>query len=126
MASVETALKSLQDYVGKVKETDYAVESTNGSGNYEARINKTLQFLQKQVKQQKDDLEKVLFPFIEDHQYPLTRMLSYESQIPLSWMNHLLILKSAFDSFVRSQQRTSLSLQPSRSFHCQTPPCQPF
>ena len=126
MASVDTALERLQDYVSKVKETDYALEDTNGSGDYEARINKTLLFLQKEVKQQKDDLEKVLFPFIGDRQYSLTRMLSYEPQISLSWMNHLLIPKSAFDSFVRSQQRTSLSLQPSRSFHCQTLPCQPF
>ena len=126
MASVDAALERLQDYVSKVKETDYALEDTIGSGDYEARINKTLLFLQKQVKQQKDDLEKVLIPFIGDRQYSLTRMLSYEPQIPLSWMNHLLIPKSAFDSFVRSQQRTSLSLQPSRSFHCQTLPCQPF
>ena len=126
MASVDSALERLQDYVGKVKETDYALEDTNGSGDYGARINKTLLFLQKQVKQQKDDLEKVLFPFIGDHQFWLTRMLSYEPQIPLSWMNHLLIPKSAFNSFVRSQQRTSLSLQPSRYFHCQTLLCQPF
>lgn len=126
MASGDTALERLQDYAGKVKETDYALEHTNGSGDYEARINKTLQFLQKQVNQQKDALEKVLFPFIGDHQFLLTRMLSYEPQIPLSWMNHLQIPKSAFDSFVRSQQRTSLSLQPSRSSHCQTLPYRPF
>lgn len=61
MASGDTALERLQGYVGKVKETDYALEHTTGSGDYEARINKTLQFLQKQVKQQKDALEKVLF-----------------------------------------------------------------
>ena len=61
MASGDTALEKLQSYVSKVNETDYALEHTNGSGDYEARINKTLQFLQKQVKQQKDALEKVLF-----------------------------------------------------------------
>ncbi len=72
MAPVDTALGRLQDYVGKVKETDYALEHTNGSGDYEARINKTLQFLQKQVKQQKDALEKVPSPFVEHHQYSLT------------------------------------------------------
>ena len=61
MASGNTALERLQGYVGKVKETDYALKHTTGSGDYEARINKTLQFLQKQVKQQNDALEKVLF-----------------------------------------------------------------
>ena len=68
MDRVDTPLERLQDYIGKVKETDYALENTNGNGDYEARINKTLQFLQKQVKQQKDALEKVVFPFIGDHQ----------------------------------------------------------
>ena len=126
MDPANTVLGRLHDYVGKVKEIDYALEHTNGSEDYEARINKTLQFLQKQVKQQKDALEKVLFLIIGDHQYSLTRMLSYEPQTPISWMNHLLIPKSAFDSFVRSQQRTSLSLQPSRSSHWQTLPYQPF
>ena len=126
MASGNTALERLQGYVGKVKETDYALEHTNESGDYEARINKTLQFLQKQVKQQKETLEKVLFLFVENHQYLLTRVLSYEPQIPLSSMNHLPFPKYAFDSFVRSQQRTSLLLQPSRSSHCPIPPYQPF
>ena len=124
MDPVDTPLERLQDYIDKVKETDYALENTNGNGDYGARINKTLQFLQKQVKQQKDALEKVVFPFIGDHQSLLTRMLSYEPRIYLSWMNHLLIPKSAFDSFIRLQQRTSLSLQPSRSSHCQTLLCQ--
>ena len=126
MASGDTALERLQGYVGKVRETDYALEHTDERGDYEARINKTLQFLQKQVKQQKDALEKVLFPLIENHQYPLTRVLSYEPQTPLSSMIHLPIIKLASDNFVRSQQRTSLLLQPSRSSHCPIPPYQPF
>ena len=126
MASENTALERLQGYVGKVKETDYALEHTTGSGDYEARINKTLQFLQKQVKQQKDALEKVLFWLIENRQQLLIHVLSYEPQIPLSLMNHLPIPKFTFDNFVRSQQRTSLLLQPSRSSHCLIPPCQPF
>ena len=68
MDPADTPLERLQDYIGKVKETDYALKNTNGNGDYEARINKTLQFLQKQVKQQEDALGKVLFPFIGDHQ----------------------------------------------------------
>ena len=126
MASGDTALERLQGYVAKVKETDYALEHTDGSGDYEARINKTLQFLQKQVKQQKDALEKVLFRFIENHQYLLTCVLSYEPQTPLSSMNHLPIPRFAFNSFVRSQQRTNLLLQPNRSSHCPIPLYQPF
>ena len=126
MASGNTALERLQGYVGKVKDTDYALEHTAGSGDYEARINKTLQFLQKQVKQQKDALEKVLFCLIENRQQLLIRVLSYEPQILLSLMNHLPISKFAFDNSVRSQQRTSPLLQPSRSFHCLIPLCQPF
>ena len=66
MAAVDTALERLQDYVAKGKETDYTLEHTNGLEDYEARINRTLQFLQKQVQHQKDALEKVLFRFIGD------------------------------------------------------------
>ena len=68
MDPADTPLGRLQDYIGKVKETDYTLKNTNGNGDYEARIHKTLQFLQKQVKQQEDALEKVLVPFIGDHQ----------------------------------------------------------
>jgi len=53
-------LSKLREHVAKVKETDYDLSGTHGEEDYEARINRTLQSLQNQVKQHKDVLEKVL------------------------------------------------------------------
>ena len=59
MAAEQNALAKLQQYAGKVRGTNYDLEPGNDVGDYEARINKTLQSLQNQVKQQTDALEKV-------------------------------------------------------------------
>ncbi len=55
-------MSKLREYSAKLKETDYDLAQTHGEEDYEARINRTLQSLQNQVKQLKDALEKVPIP----------------------------------------------------------------
>ena len=55
-----TALNRLQDYTRKLKDVEYDLEHIDEEDDYEARITKTLQSLQNQVKQQRDALEMVL------------------------------------------------------------------
>ena len=59
MATKLQTLKELQDYVTKKKDTDYGPKNTVEDDNYAARLIKTLQSLQDQVKQHEAALEKV-------------------------------------------------------------------
>lgn len=52
-------LQRFQDYVSKTKDTDYGLGSVDEDGQYAARLSKTLQSLQNQVKQHEAALEKV-------------------------------------------------------------------
>ena len=60
MATDPDSLSKLRKYAAKLKETDYGPVGANGEEDYEARINRTLQSLQNQVKQHQDALEKVI------------------------------------------------------------------
>lgn len=51
-------MAKLQDYSARTKETEYALD-TREPENYGLRVNKTLQSLQNQVKQNEAALEKV-------------------------------------------------------------------
>ena len=59
MATKLQPIKELQEYLQKTKDTDYGLENTDEDDNYAARLVKTLQSLQNQVKQHKAALEKV-------------------------------------------------------------------
>ena len=59
MASPSQSLKGLQEYVAKTKDIDYGPKSADEDEDYAARLNKTLQSLQNQVKQHETALEKV-------------------------------------------------------------------
>lgn len=66
MASNTDTVSKLHDYAVRVKETDYHLQSADVEPDYEARINRTLQSLQNQVKQHQDALEKVRFSHVID------------------------------------------------------------
>ena len=53
------SLQKFQDYVSKTKDTDYGLGSVDEDSHYAARLSKTLQSLQNQVKQHEAALEKV-------------------------------------------------------------------
>lgn len=60
MASRAQAYEKLHEYTTKVGDTEYNTAATNGKIAYEARLDKTLQALQDQVKEQQDALQKVI------------------------------------------------------------------
>ena len=60
MANHAQAYEKLHQYVNKVRDTEYDTAATNGKNAYEARLDKTLQALQDQVKEQQDALQKVI------------------------------------------------------------------
>ncbi|KAL2044877.1 hypothetical protein N7G274_002652 [Stereocaulon virgatum] len=62
MAAQASFLAKLEDYVGKAKDADYDLGSTNAEEDYEARITSSLQSLQNQVKQHQATLEKLRAP----------------------------------------------------------------
>lgn len=59
MATQSQALEKLQEYVVKTKDTDHDQNNADGDEDYAARLNKTLQSLQNQVKQHEAALERV-------------------------------------------------------------------
>ena len=59
MSAQSQPLQNFQDYVSKKKDTDYGPGSVDEDEDYAARLNKTLQSLQNQVKQHEAALEKV-------------------------------------------------------------------
>ena len=59
MSTQSQSLQKFQDYVSKIKDTAYGLVSVDEDGDYAARLNKTLQSLQNQVKQHEAALEKV-------------------------------------------------------------------
>ena len=59
MASQSQPLEKLQEYVAKTQDTDYGQNTANGDEDYAARLSKTLQSLQNQVKQHEAALERV-------------------------------------------------------------------
>ena len=59
MSTQPQPLQRFQDYISKVTDTDYGLGSVDEDGDYAARLSKTLQFLQNQVKQHEAALEKV-------------------------------------------------------------------
>ena len=60
MADTHLPLAKLRNYATKVEETKYDSKEDNEEEVYEARIKRTLQSLQNQVKQQQHVLEKVI------------------------------------------------------------------
>ena len=60
MASHAQAYEKLHEYASKVGNTEYNTGATNGKIAYKARLDKTLQALQDQVKEQQDALQKVI------------------------------------------------------------------
>lgn len=52
-------LGKLHEYVAKTKDTDYGLNTADGDEEYAARLSKSLQSLQIQVKQHEAALEKV-------------------------------------------------------------------
>ena len=62
MAAQHQSFVKLQEYATKVKNAGYDIQSTEGDGAYEAKLNKSLKHLQGQVKQHKAVLEKVTLP----------------------------------------------------------------
>ena len=60
MANHAQALEKLQEYASKVRGTEYNTVANNGKIAYEARLDRTLQALQDQVKGQQDALQKVI------------------------------------------------------------------
>lgn len=65
MATNPDTISKLQEYAAKVKETDYHLEGADAEPDYGARISRTLQSLQSQVKQHQDALEKVLISHLD-------------------------------------------------------------
>lgn len=61
MASHAQAYEKLHEYTIKIGETEYHTGVTNGKIAYEARLDKTLEVLQNQVKEQQDALQKVVY-----------------------------------------------------------------
>ena len=59
MAAQPQSLDKLREYAAKVKDVGYDTGSTDGELAYEVRLNKTLEHLQAQVKEQEAALEKV-------------------------------------------------------------------
>lgn len=59
MASQSQPLAKLQEYVVKTQDTDYGLNTAIGDEDYAARLTKTLQSLQNQVKQHEASLERV-------------------------------------------------------------------
>ena len=60
MATPPRSLVKLREYAGKVKETDYGLEIEGGEEDYEARLNRSLQSLQDQVKRHEATLQNVV------------------------------------------------------------------
>ena len=59
MATQSESLSKFQEYVAKIKDTDYGPTPANENEDYPARLDKTLQSLQNQVKEHKAALERV-------------------------------------------------------------------
>ena len=59
MATQSQVMEKLQGIVAKSKDTDYGPQIADGEEDYAARLSKTLQSLQNQVKQHEAALEKV-------------------------------------------------------------------
>lgn len=53
------SLKELQEYIAKTKDADYGLNPADEDGDYAARLGRTLQALQNQVKQHEAALEMV-------------------------------------------------------------------
>ena len=62
MATQHESFVKLHEYNAKVKNAGYDTDSTEGEVVYEAKLNKTLKYLQDQVKQQEAAFEKVALP----------------------------------------------------------------
>lgn len=62
MAAQHHAFVKLQEYAVRVKDVGYETEPVGGALDYEARLNRTLIYLQDQVKQHGAALEKVVLP----------------------------------------------------------------
>ena len=59
MSTQSQSLQRFQDYVSKTKDADYGLGSVDEDGDYPARLSKSLQSLQNQVKQHEAALERV-------------------------------------------------------------------
>lgn len=59
MTTQSQSLEKLQDYVANTEDTDYGLKNADGDEDYAARLSRTLQSLQNQVKQHEAALEKV-------------------------------------------------------------------
>ena len=59
MATQSESLRNFQAYVVKIKDTDYGPKFPDEDKDYPARLDKTLQSLQNQVKELQAALEKV-------------------------------------------------------------------
>lgn len=59
MTTQSQPLERLQNYVAKTKDTEYGLDNADGNEDYAARLSKTLQSLQNQVKQHEAALESV-------------------------------------------------------------------
>ncbi len=59
MATQSQILEKLQGIAAKSKDIDYGPQNADGEEDYAARLSKTLQSLQNQVKQHEAALEKV-------------------------------------------------------------------
>ena len=59
MTTRSQSLEKLQDYVAKTEDTDYGLKNADGDEDYAARLSRTLQSLQNQVKQHEAALESV-------------------------------------------------------------------
>lgn len=60
MTTQSQSLEKLQEYVAKTEDTDYGLENADGDEGYAARLSRTLQSLQNQVKQHEAALESVI------------------------------------------------------------------
>lgn len=60
MAGHTQAYEKLHEYASKVRDTEYNTTATHGKLAYDARLDKTIQALQNQVKEQQDALEQVI------------------------------------------------------------------
>ncbi|SLM35345.1 hypothetical protein LPUS_04568 [Lasallia pustulata] len=59
MAGHTQAYEKLHEYASKVRDTEYNTTATHGKLAYDARLDKTIQALQNQVKEQQDALEQL-------------------------------------------------------------------
>lgn len=96
MATQSQALEKLQEYVVKTKDTDHDQNNADGDEDYAARLNKTLQSLQNQVKQHEAALERLR---------ATARVLSVDepSQDPRQRLQQLRSVTAAYKSLTPSE-----------------------